>query len=270
MKTNAKQLICAGMFACLTTPFMAQTKGADIVELKSGEKQQGTIVEQRPGSFIRLLQEPSGDTLTLQYADIVALYKNPNEREQTTTDSMATTAFNSSASSVAVPSIYNQRKIYAGLSTAASGGDWANLGLGASLHYSILPSLKAGVSLQFYWGDGHTATMDQILPVSLDVMYTIQSSNSGRMSLFAGSAIGCAFVQKRDYYNTKFETNAELSRGLFYSASLGGQLNFTKNTGLRVEVGYQHVGAKGYVVGTDDFLQRHKQSNIFLRGTIFF
>ena len=262
-----KQLIGSGIFFLMVVSANAQTAGPDIVELKSGEKHQGLIVEQRPGNYLRLVQKPSSDTLTLHYSDITALYKSAEEASapQMDTDSML-----KSAPETPLPTAFNQRRIYAGISTAVSGGDWRNTGLGAQLHYTVLPSLKAGVSLQFYWGDGHTAVMDQILPVSLDVLYTIQSTQSGRMSLLAGSSIGCAFVQQRNYYSTKFETDAELSRGLFYSASLGGQVNFTRNTGLRVEVGYQYVGAKAYRLGTDDFLQRNKQSNIFLRGTVFF
>ena len=66
--------ILQGLFLVLiaTTGF-CQKEGRDVVLLHDGDTLRGTIIEQRPGKHIKLLQQPSQDTLFIEYRSIEAL-----------------------------------------------------------------------------------------------------------------------------------------------------------------------------------------------------
>jgi len=51
----------------------AQSEGNDVVLLKNGDTLQGTIIEQRPGKYIKLIKQSSQDTLTVENERIEAL-----------------------------------------------------------------------------------------------------------------------------------------------------------------------------------------------------
>ena len=60
----------------------------------------------------------------------------------------------------------------------------------------------------------------------------------------------------------------ELKNGLYLNPFIGGRVNFSPNSGLRLDIGYQLVSGATFNKSTGDLLQENKQHNILVKATI--
>jgi len=263
--------ILQGLFlVLLATTGFCQKEGRDVVLLHDGDTLRGTIIEQRPGKHIKLLQQPSLDTLFIEYGRIEALqYVIPPTPD--ISDHQDTLQRNDSLTKTPSDDIlsrdFNQRKTYIGIGVAAGGGVWSNIGIGGNFLYTIHPELQVGVSLYFYQGTGQETVISQTLPLSAEVVYTVGTNRSGRLSSLLGASLGYAFNLNGP---PSTGTPLLLKNGLYLNPFLGGRINFTSNSGIRLDVGYQFVSGSTYIKSTGDFFQRNRQHNILCKATIFF
>lgn len=239
----------------------SQTEGNDIVVLKSGKAHQGTIIEQRPGHFLKLLQTPSNDTLKLPYSEIETLKVIRNmETERITNDS--------GASQVNLDQTkFNNRPYYMILSGSLNGGDWANVGLGVGLLRTFTPRIQAGIGSTYQGALGNSVRFNSI-PVLGLFKYALQESEKNRTAIIASLSAGYNF-----YLNsTAFEESVEtyISNGIYLNPSIGYRINFTKNTGLIIDIGYQYLGGKKRRLSNDEFIKKNHLSSVSLKGTLFF
>ena len=165
---------------------------------------------------------------------------------------------------------YNTRDIYLRIGYGIGGGDWATRGMGIGLYAKILPSLYTGIT-GFYYGDtGGKAKIQQIIPLSLDVQYEIGTTEKGNGAIFVASSIGYNFVLNKSYFDEQHSTNGLVKNGLYFNPSLGYRLNFSRNTGIVFDLGYQLAQGKGVDLDSKMFLQNHVQHNILFKASLFF
>lgn len=95
------------------------------MELKNGIAHQGTIIEQRPGQFLKLWQQPSNDTLILQYSEIAVLKSvQQEEKLETPVDELSPIKK------------FNQNKYSIYFCYSLNGGSWHHHVLGAGMLFS--------------------------------------------------------------------------------------------------------------------------------------
>ncbi|MCH2224243.1 MAG: hypothetical protein MK066_05685 [Crocinitomicaceae bacterium] len=239
----------------------AQTEGPDIIELKNGTEHQGTIIEQRPGSFLRLWQVPSNDTLTISYKDVQALKKTPiagvaasNSRKDEIVEAP-----------LVAPS-FNDREYYLNLIGSLSGGDWANIGMGFGLMRVVSPRIQVGFSARYNGADG--ISLYNSIPILGEFKYVLQESNNGRTSLLLSLSAGYNIYL--DSKTVEEGVPTYVSNGLYFNPNIGYRFNFTKNTGVIIDLGYQYMGGNKLRQSNDDFLQKRRISNVSLKATLFF
>lgn len=171
---------------------------------------------------------------------------------------------------VSVNSNYNTRNLYMHVSYGIGGGDWATRGAGIGLLAKATPRLYTGISAYYYGDAGGRANIQQMIPVSAMVQYEMVRTKSGNGAIVLGTSVGYNFVLNREYFNERFSKDGRINNGLYLNPSIGYRLNFTKNTGIVLDLGYQLVQGKGVEIESKDLLQNHVQHNILLKGSIFF
>lgn len=165
---------------------------------------------------------------------------------------------------------YNTRNLYMRVSYGIGGGDWATRGMGIGLFAKVRPGLYGGFS-GYYFGDaGGRAAIQQIIPVSGEIQYELETTEKGNGAILVGTSVGYNFVLNREYYNNRYSTPGLIQNGLYFNPSIGYRLNFTRNTGVIFDLGYQLVQGKGIDMDSEAFLQNHVQHNILLKGSLFF
>jgi len=156
------------------------------------------------------------------------------------------------------------------LSYGIGGGDWSTRGMGIGLFLKARPNLYTGIT-GYYFGDaGGRADIQQIIPVSAVAQYEIGTTEKGNGAILLNSSIGYNIVLNKEYYNNRYETSGVLKNGLYFNPSIGYRFNFSKNTGIIFDLGYQLVQGKGVGDDTKRFTQNHVQQNILFKTSLFF
>lgn len=252
------QLTLALLFILVSSISSAQTIGPDIVELTNGTSHQGTIIEQHPGKFLKLLQQPSNDTLTFNYGDISVLRKVPeaeavSSNEENLVEEIPTSRFNQ-----------NTYSMY--FSYSINGGNWYHHGAGAGLLRKFTPKIQAGIGAYVHAGPGvyyYNSTA-----FTGEFRYLLQSSLEGRLSLLFSCALGYQYYFDSERVEEGVPTY--ISNGVYFSPSIGYRLNFTKNIGMTIGLGYNYMGGKKRRQSNDEILKNKHISNLSLKASIFF
>ena len=156
------------------------------------------------------------------------------------------------------------------VSGAIGGGDWSTRGAGIGLFAKVHRDLHTGISAYYYGDAGGRANIQQMIPVSAEIQYELSTTEKGNGAIVVGTSVGYNFVLNRSYYNERYSKDGRIQNGLYLNPSFGYRLNFTKNTGIIFDLGYQLVQGKGFDIHTKEFLQNHLQHNVLLKGSIFF
>ncbi len=258
IKYSYTQLTLLLSFTFLASISSAQTMGPDIVELNNGTSHQGTIIEQHPGKHLKLLQQPSNDTLTFNYKDIAVLRTVPQTEtnatsEETQLDEMPLNRFNQ-----------NTYSMY--FSYSINGGSWYHHGAGAGLLRKFTPKIQAGIGAYVHAGPGvyyYNSTA-----FTGEFRYALQSSLEGRLSLLFSCSLG--YQVYFDSERVEEGVPTYISNGVYFSPSIGYRLNFTKNIGMTIGLGYNYMGGKKRRQSNDEILQNKHISNLSLKASIFF
>lgn len=187
-----------------------------------------------------------------------------------TMSTFMTTAQSTEVKATSFEPNYNTRNLYMRVSGAIGGGDWSTRGLGIGLFAKVHSSLYTGISA-FYYGDaGGRANIQQMIPVSAEIQYEIETTEKGNGAIVVGTSVGYNVVLNRVYYNERYSKDGSIKNGLYLNPSIGYRLNFTKHTGVIFDLGYQLVQGRGFDINSKEFLQNHVQQNILLKGSLFF
>ncbi len=165
---------------------------------------------------------------------------------------------------------YNSRDFYMHLSYGIGGGDWFTQGLGVGVFAKVLPKLNAGISGYYYGDAGGRAPIQQMIPLSAEVKYEFGTTEKGNGAMFAGTSIGYNFVLNKQDQPDPNSNPIEIKNGLYFNPSIGYRLNFTKNTGIMLDLGYQLVRGNEVDFETKDLIKTHAQNNILLKASLFF
>lgn len=257
IKRSYTQLTLTLLASLISVMSLAQTIGPDIVELTNGTSHQGTIIEQHPGKHLKLLQQPSNDTLTFNYKDIAVLRTVPQKESSPITKE-------NQAMEIPAPG-FNQNTYSMYFSYSINAGDWAHHGAGAGLLRKFAPNLQAGIGAYVHAGSVYYYNSTAFTG---EFRYALQSSLEGRLSLLFSCSLGYQLYFDSERVEEGVPTY--LSNGVYFSPSIGYRFNFTKNTGMTIGLGYQYMGGKKRRQSNDEIIKNKHISNVSLKASIFF
>lgn len=165
---------------------------------------------------------------------------------------------------------FNTRKMYMRLSYGIGGGDWFTQGLGVGVLAKVHPKLHTGISAYYYGDAGGRAKIDQMIPLSAVAQYEFGTTEKGNGAFLVGTALGYNFVMNKVRESNPNLNKVEFKNGLYLNPSIGYRLNFTKNTGIILDLGYQLVQGNEVDFDTNDLIQKHTQHNLLFKASLFF
>lgn len=221
---------------------IAQTEGPDIVELKNGVIHQGTIIEQRPGQLLKLWQQPSNDTLLIQYADILVLRSVPSNEQA-----------------------FNQNTYSLFFAYSLNGGSWHHHEFGAGILMRLTPRIQVGLGAYLQGGIPYFYNASVFTG---EFKYVLQSSFDGRLSLVSSCSMGYVNFLNSERYEDN--VNTYTSNGIYVSPSVGYRINFSKNIGMMIGLGYQYMGGTNRRKSNDEKLGTLHLSSLSVKASIFF
>lgn len=165
---------------------------------------------------------------------------------------------------------YNTRLMHMRLSYGIGGGDWFTQGLGLGVFAKVQPKLYAGISGYYYGDMGGRANIQQMIPLSAEVQYEFGTTEKGNGAMLVGTAVGYNFVLNGVSEPAPHLNAIEIKNGLYFNPSIGYRLNFSKNTGILFDLGYQLVQGKEVDFETKLVNTNHVQHNILFKAGLFF
>ena len=272
------KIISLAVAVLLSAGISAQTIGKEVIELKSGEQIIGTVVEQKPGAYIKVLLMPSEDTVTIPLKDIDRMIKKVETEDNEPQDTI---------SEIITPEIedetiekpFNGRPFYFGASYVTGGGDMPFLGFGVSVMRTFNDKLQLGLGIEGHTNNSRggyifTGTtpkrnvMGSYLPIVGKVRYAYQHLWNGRFSFLAQLSAGYSVVLDGGHQDAN--RDADLKGGLYVEPSLGFRLNISKDFGTIFSIGYQNLRSQSYYSFTDQNIRSYNWSNITVRAALFF
>ncbi len=252
-------IVLCFFFLGLTKNQMNAQAAQDIVLLNNGQHHQGIVIEQKPGEYIRLLRLPERDTLQFGLDAIDRIIK------------IVPPDTSNPVSATAPERRFNQNKYIAFLHTYMGGGKYALGGVGMSVSRSFGDRWHAGLGLH-YIGQTSTNTFpnQQIVPVTADFRFKISESKSGRLATLFGVSTGYNFSIDNKQFDSGLASEIRITDGIFFNPSLAFRVNFARNAGLMLDLGYQLTSGNIYHVETGNLLYKRTWHNFAARGSIFF
>lgn len=253
----------------------AQTEGEDVVKLKDGQEVRGIIVEQHPGSFIKVLQIPSGDTVKIDSKLILTILKivdNGHINEVQPDSLVVEKEVEDSILPLPLdPNRFNQRPIQVYLNLAKIQGDYAGVGYGMSIRKALNFNLSAGLGLSYFNGRINLPYQER-KSVALFALINqhISVSSSGRLAFFYGLNLGYNLDFSDSYWDMEVSQNVTVSNGVYLHPNTGFRFNLTKNMGIAADIGYQYVRSGVIEDVTTIKLESRNWSSFIFRISLFF
>jgi hypothetical protein len=252
----------------------SQTEGEDIVRLKDGKEIRGFIIEQSPGQFIKVLQLPSRDTVKIDLSEIETLLKIVTQfEEKKIQDTMQVQKEIAPLLALDTTKInfFNQHLFQARLNFSEIFGNYPGEGFGMSLHRSLYSQFKLGLGFCYF-------SARIIIPYEYrrsfafftEAEHNLNLSTSGRFGFFSGLALGYNVDFTPIYKDKYLLQEVALSNGLYFHPRVGFRVNFSKNTGILLDVGYQYIHSNPIDPLTDIKLDSRNWSSVIFRFSLFF
>jgi hypothetical protein len=263
MNTTNPLIILPALLLLAPLQLFTQAPFTDQVLMEDGTRHDGLIIEQKPGEYIRLWRQANGDTLTLAIEDIDRMLR-------VTPDTPASVVgINQAAAKGNSP--FGTNRYVAMLRISTGGGDYSFHGAGMAVGLRVNNDLQIGIGAQYFgqYSD-NTIPQRQLIPLTLDLRYRLNTSPSGRFASLLSLETGLAFSLNKDYFDWGRGQQVSVTNGFYIHPALAFQGFITPNFGLLIDLGYQYNG--GHVVAADggEQLSTKRYSNVILRGSFFF
>ncbi len=222
------------MLMCSTISLFAQER----LVLTNQKIYDGTVIEQKPGAFVRFLRLPERDTFLFDMDSIERISKLAIAPSAAKADSTQPAA--------APLRKFNNRKNYIFLHGSAFGSaPLALFGGGITFNRSFKDRFWIGIGGAYLFGDFYRPNADYDINAFggyIDLRFRFSQGQKGRFATFFSlSGGGHASMADRN--------DDPLDNTFFISPSVAFRANITANTGLMLHLGYQYVntapGARG-------------------------
>ncbi len=210
---------------------MAQAYDLDVVYINDSISHRGTVIEQKPGEYIRLLETASSDTLTFSMDEIDRLVRIP-ANSRLPEDGRAQLTESSIPKHRISPVIYG----------ATGGGDIPFGGGGIGFDYKIKKRIKLGLGV-FYFGETSrnrvaTPIQWQRIPITVQFKYDLQQHFNNRGAFYMRTGLGYSVTLNPDYTDSDTAEPRTVTNGVYFNPAIGYRLNIYKNMGITLDVGY--------------------------------
>ncbi|MEL7425350.1 MAG: hypothetical protein AAFN81_20345 [Bacteroidota bacterium] len=232
----------------------------DKVHLKDGTTHTGIIIEQKPGSHLKLLRLPEQDTLQFYYSDVDKITKEMSQIE-TSEDQLKTEK----------PTLAEQEKLLTQIHAYLGGGDYSLAGFGLTLSKPVHNQWLVGAGVH-YIAQLNTRPFirQQDIALTADVKWRYgQSANKRRMG-YLSLAVGYYFQLNKDFYYDPINGDATTRNTFYLNPSIGFRWDVFKWAGFMVDFGYQYTTATYFSQSNDERLFNRNFNNIAIRGTLIF
>lgn len=239
---------------CLTSVTYGQQ--LDQIVLHDDSQHTGQVIEQKPGVYIKLLEESTNDTLTFEMTEIQHLKKVNKPSEKPSTD----------VKDIELP-IHNPISPF--LRVGRGGGDVSFVSLGIGFHYELTRDFSLGLSVQ-YLGETSNETTPvqwQKVPVALDARLNLASFPKSRSKFYMHSEIGYSFTLNGEF-SRQSVPGYQVTNGMYISPGFGYEIDLFKNVGAFVELSYMYTNEK--VLFEDRIIERNNRDNVMISAGIKF
>jgi outer membrane protein W len=239
----------------------AQTTEKDEVKLNNKTIYRGKLVSQKPGEFIRFLEENSNDTITISMGDIEEIKK---VKSITTQKSGQLATENQH--------VFNTNRIQVGFSYYQGGGDVRFQGFGMVINYLKTESFGIGLAVAY---QGETGSSDfrsyqwQKIPIMIEASYDLQKYFNNRAAFYARLGAGYSFTLNGDYLEEALQEEIAISNGFILNPGIGFRYNVLKNCNIKTDVSYQFITDQSKLPNGDT-LANLKWDVIVLRLSLLF
>ncbi len=250
--------------ALLIAVHVTSAQYKDQIYIDESTRFEGTVIEQKPGEYIRLVEDATTDTLTFEMEQIYKLVRVPvtPETKEKSEEMEPVSTLN-----------FNSNKFALGVHGALGSGDVPFIGMGLGLHYRIRPNLSIGF-VPFFMGEnssspGRRNVQWLKLPLTVQATYELQSQLNGRGGLYIRSGLGYSITLDGDYKDRDTGMTQSVKNGLYLNPAIGYRINFKKNLSLALDLGYILITDR-----TTDSLNRTVSTKTWdmavVSGAIFF
>ena len=258
-----KKLLLLAIFSFFSSILICQLSPTDRIQTKDGRVYQGVIIEQIPGSNIKMLRIPELDT-------VVVVYNNVAKILRVFDDSIANEKPKKSETQYTWWSpCFNCRSTYVMLHFFGAVGAESNafVGTGLSFGYNIAKRMQVGIGTNIMANVDNYSEYEQrvILPLTLDLKVVFSQSKRGRGAFLLCMAGGPGipiYTPENHLISTK--------TGLYLNGTFGFRLNITSQFGLLLDFGYASHSLNFHERQTEAHLEHKWYHMAIARGSIFF
>ena len=258
-----KKLVLFVIFSFFSSFLIGQLSPTDRIQTKDGKVHQGIIIEQIPGSNIKMLRIPELDTVVVMYNDVAKILRVFD-------DSIANEKPKKSETQYTWWSpCFNCRSTYVMLNLFGASGIESTpfVGTGLSFGYNLDGLFQLGLSTNIMANVDNDSNEDPlvIMPVTMDFKYVFSQSKRGRgaflITIGGGPSIPI-HSPENNFVSTK--------SGWFLNGTFGFRLNVTSQFGFLLDFGYASHSLNFHNKQTDSHLEHKWYHMAIVRGSIFF
>jgi hypothetical protein len=263
MNTTNPLIILPALLLLAPLQLFTQAPFTDQVLMEDGTRHDGLIVEQKPGEYIRLWRQAVGDTLTLIMDDIDRMLRIAPESTTDPTDR--------APDAIPADRDFGSNRFMVLLRGSTGGGDYAFHGAGMAVGLRIGHGLEIGLGAQYFgqYSD-NTIPQRQLIPLTLDLRYRLNTSPGGRFASLISLESGLAFSLNKDYFDWGRNRPVSIRNGFYLHPALAFQVYLVPNFGLLLDVGYQFNSGQVVPFEGGGPLTTKRYSNAIVRGSLFF
>lgn len=126
--------------------------------------------------------------------------------------------------------------------------------------------MQVGAGAHVQWGAPQNRYNSSVFTGEFN--YDLQSFFDGRLTLFSSLSLGYTHY----FYSARYEEAVEtyISDGLYFNPRIGYRINFFKNIGVTIGLGYQYVGGTKRRVSNGEKIKNMNLSSLSVNTSIFF
>jgi hypothetical protein len=268
MKTLKLMIISVCLF--LQVQINAQTKNTDHVFLLNKQNYIGTLVEQKPGEYIKLQLQNTNDTLKFLMDDIEKIVKIKAEENSGSSHGKGETTPGKKI--IKTQKMYNQRPISLMVHYGVGAGDISFTDIGLGLYWKLGSRSKVGLSASYFGETGNrenSLLQWQKIPVMTEFTHDLYQYSNNRFALISRLGIGYSFTLNGDYFDPEKSLSFTQSNGLAFNLGLGYRFNIFKNAGILVDINYSLITDYNESVEKTD-KSKNLWDNVVFRTSLFF
>lgn len=247
----------------------------DEVILNTGDKIKGKIIAQKPGEYVKIVRYNITDTIIVKMEDIQLMQKIsvPNEKPAPSVEPYIV-----DTKPLEVKS-FNSRKYtlqFASLLGTGSGDfteDFYFIELGLGVNRNVTSLLQMGIQFSLMVFESSNFSDFSYLPVTtLSGRYKFEQVAKNRVAYTVFGSVASLNSEKfKGTFKSLIDKNEyQGGGGISLKTGLGIQVNFLKNTGIMLDLGYMYQNVSLVSTKTEVPNSRGNRNGFFTQFSIFF